>query len=96
MTFTRTLLVTTATLLAMSYGAAEAAQIRSNPGGGDRPNVAFGKFFGGTTKPDTCDQSYPSDFATCNPESLEQRCDDAGGGMSSEPGGGIDCDTSFW
>ncbi len=98
MTVTRMLFATTATILALSWGvAAEAAQFRTAPKGGDRPTVSFGKLVA-VDKPvaDTCDQSYPSDFETCDPDSLTQRCDDAGGGMSSEPGGGIDCDTSFW
>lgn len=93
---TRTLFATTAIVLAMSWGAAEAAQLRGTPGDGGGPTATFGKLVGGGTVKDTCDQSYPSDFETCDPDSLAQRCDDAGGGMSSEPGGGIDCDTSFW
>ncbi|HEV2516414.1 MAG TPA: hypothetical protein VGV07_14255 [Devosia sp.] len=86
----RTAIAAFATLLAMGYGVAEAAQVRL-PVRGDQPAAT-----GFVAKPkvvaDTCDQSYPSDFTTCDPDSLTQRCDDAGGGMSSLEGGGIDCD----
>jgi hypothetical protein len=44
---------------------------------------------------DTCDSSQGDD-ETCNPDKLAARCDAAGGGMSSLPGGGVDCDTSHW
>lgn len=90
MKLNRTALAAFATLLALSYGVAEAAQLRL-PTKGDNPAAT-----GFVAKPkvtrDTCDQSYPSDFTTCDPDSLTQRCDDAGGGMSSLEGGGIDCD----
>lgn len=79
------------TLFALSYGAAEAAQLRVPVRGGDQ-SAATGFVAKGDTVRDTCDQSYPSDFTTCDPDSLTQRCDDAGGGMSSLEGGGIDCD----
>jgi hypothetical protein len=92
MTFTRKLFVTTATILAMAYGAAEASQLRGTPGGGSGPTAGIGKIVGTGPVRDTCDQSYPGSFETCDPDSLTQRCDDAGGGMSSLPGGGIDCD----
>ncbi len=44
---------------------------------------------------DTCNSSQGDD-ETCNPDKLAARCDAAGGGMSSQPGGGVDCDTSHW
>jgi hypothetical protein len=49
--------------------------------------------FGGPL-PDTCNESGPSNV--CEIDDFEQRCDDNGGGLSSEPGGGVDCDTSGW
>lgn len=45
---------------------------------------------------DTCTQSTPGNPEACDIDQLTQRCDDAGGGMSSLPGGGVDCDTSHW
>lgn len=45
---------------------------------------------------DTCTSSTPGNPAACDIDDLTQRCDDAGGGMSSLPGGGVDCDTSGW
>ncbi len=43
---------------------------------------------------DTCTSSDP--WGLCDLDDFEQRCDDAGGGLSTEPGGGVDCDTSGW
>jgi hypothetical protein len=45
---------------------------------------------------DTCDSSTPGNPQACQIEKLEARCNAAGGGMSSLPGGGVDCDTSHW
>jgi hypothetical protein len=45
---------------------------------------------------DTCDSSTPGNPQACQIEKLEARCTAAGGGMSSMPGGGVDCDTSHW
>lgn len=63
----------------------------------NRANRGSGKFAGsgGGTK-DTCNSSHPFYGGDCSPEALTKRCDNAGGGMSSEPGGGVTCDTSHW
>ncbi len=90
MKLNRTTIAALATLLAMSYGAAEAAQLRM-PVKGDQP-VAGGLVAKPKVTRDTCDQTYPSGADLCDPDSLAQRCDDADGGMSSLPGGGVDCD----
>ena len=50
---------------------------------------------GGTVQ-DTCTSSDPFYGGDCSPKALTSRCDAAGGGMSSEPGGGVTCDTSHW
>jgi len=50
---------------------------------------------GGPVK-DTCTSSNPFYGGDCSPKKLTSRCDAAGGGMSSEPGGGVTCDTSGW
>ena len=46
---------------------------------------------GGVVK-DTCTSSHPFYGGDCSPEALTSRCDAAGGGMSSEEGGGVTCE----
>jgi hypothetical protein len=57
--------------------------------------LGMAKLRGGGPVKDTCDSSNQNDD-NCNPDKLAARCDAAGGGMSSLPGGGVDCDTSHW
>lgn len=45
-------------------------------------------------QPDTCTSSDP--WGLCDLDDFVARCDAAGGGLSTEPGGGVDCDTSHW
>lgn len=48
---------------------------------------------GGTVQ-DTCNSTDP--WGLCEIDDFVARCDAAGGGLSTQPGGGIDCDTSGW
>jgi hypothetical protein len=87
---TRISLATVAALLAIAYGTVnvQAAQVR-----GDRaPLQTKGSLSIGGGVKDTCTETNPDDQEQCDPDQLASRCDDAGGGMSSEPGGGVDCD----
>lgn len=68
--------------------AVQAASVQLNPG--------FNFVGNGGPVADTCNQSTPGNPEACDIDALTQRCDDAGGGMSSLPGGGVDCDTSHW
>ena len=90
MNVTRTALATVAAVLAIAYGTinVQAAQVRA-----DRAplHTKSGLTIGGGVK-DTCNETNPDDQEQCDPDQLAARCDDAGGGMSSEPGGAIDCD----
>jgi hypothetical protein len=43
---------------------------------------------------DTCTSTDP--WGLCDIDDFIARCDAAGGGLSTQPGGGIDCDTSGW
>lgn len=45
---------------------------------------------------DTCTESTPGNPEACDIDELTARCDDAGGGMVTLPGGGVECDTSSW
>lgn len=44
--------------------------------------------------PDTCTSTDP--WGLCDLDDFIARCDAAGGGLSTQPGGGVDCDTSHW
>jgi len=90
MTFTRLTLTAVATLLALAYGSAEAAQVRA---GTKTPHAASDTIRGnGGPVADTCTESTPDNPEACDIDKLVERCDAAGGGMSTLPGGGVDCD----
>ena len=61
-----------------------------------RTSGASGFAANGGTVQDTCTSSNPFYGGDCSPKALTSRCDAAGGGMSSEPGGSVTCDTSGW
>lgn len=90
MKINRTSLAVAAVILAIGSGAAQAAPTR----------VQAGHQLGGMAKlanagpgvADTCTDSIAGHQEACDIDQLTQRCDDAGGGMSSLPGGGVDCD----
>ncbi|HEV7277134.1 MAG TPA: hypothetical protein VGN80_12680 [Devosiaceae bacterium] len=86
----RTVIAVAAVVLAIGSGAAQAGPTRVGPGhqNGGTAQLAIGK---GPVK-DTCTESIAADPDACDIDQLTQRCDDAGGGMSSLPGGGVDCD----
>ena len=64
MTIVRTLLVTTAAILAIGYGAAEAGQLRGVTKG--NPPASIGKLVGSGPVRDTCDQTYPGMPDACD------------------------------
>jgi hypothetical protein len=87
---TRISIVAIATLLAIGWGTVQAKEVRFNRNTVQPPAAQL--TIGGGGVHDTCTESNGDDQEQCDPDQLAQRCDDAGGGMSSEPGGGIDCD----
>lgn len=89
MNLTRTSLAVVATLLLVGFTSVEAKETRSTRQTVQLPSYAMTP--GGGVK-DTCNESSGSDASTCDPDALAARCDAAGGGMSTEPGGGVDCD----
>lgn len=79
-------------MTAFSQTQSEASEARLVPTGGERKRVRLGKnrsaafkAKGGTVK-DTC----PGGDQACIDE-LIANCDKAGGGLSTEPDGGVDC-----
>lgn len=90
MKINRTSLAVAAVILALGSGAAQAGSTRAGSGQqiGGTAKIAIA----GPGVKDTCTQSYAGSPETCDIDQLTQRCDDAGGGMSSLPGGGVDCD----
>jgi hypothetical protein len=94
MSFAPKLSVTIATLLAFTCGAAEAAQLRSAHKAG-ASSAASDSFAGGSTVRETCRESHPVDPENCDIDDFIARCDKAGGGLSSEPGGGINCEVNW-
>ena len=91
MNITRISLATVATLLAIAYGTAttQAGPFRVDRGPAQSTDLVVK---GGGGIKDTCTESNGDWQEQCDPDQLTDRCDDAGGGMSSLPGGGIDCD----
>ncbi len=79
-----------ATLLAIGWGTVEAKEVRRDNRTTIQP--ASSSFTTGDKSEDTCTESNGDWQEQCDIDQLTQRCDDAGGGMSSEPGGGVDCD----
>lgn len=62
---------------------------------GTQPPAGGAAFLGsGGPLPDTCTAS--DEWGLCDLDDFQARCDAAGGGLSTEPGGGVDCDTSSW
>jgi hypothetical protein len=58
------------------------------------PTSGGNAFKGSSALPDTC--TYTDHWGLCDLDEFIARCDAAGGGLSSLPGGGVDCDTSGW
>lgn len=90
MKINRTSLAIAAVILAIGSGAAQAGPTRTGAShqiGGTAQLVNAGPGI-----KDTCTESIAGHPDTCDIDQLTQRCDDAGGGMSSLPGGGVDCD----
>lgn len=79
--------------MALLLPAVQAAREAARPAQSPSSNTLMGN---GGPVGDTCTQSTPGNPEACDIDELTQRCDDAGGGMSSLPGGGVDCDTSHW
>lgn len=85
--------------LAIGTVGAEAAMLKSGglvvigPGRNSHGN---GNSFAGNDGPvaDTCTAS--DELGLCDLDDFVARCDAAGGGLSTLPGGGVDCDTSSW
>ena len=84
-----------AAILLFANGAEAASFALAKNSGPSRPHVAAMNFAGngGPTK-DTCTSSDA--WGLCDLDDFEARCDAAGGGLVSLPGGGVDCDTSSW
>ena len=94
MTFARQLFLTTATLLAVTSGVAEAAQLRSAPSA-STPGAGAGSFAGGAPVGENCWESHPDNPKLCDIDDFVARCDEAGGGVSKKPGGGLECSLNW-